>query len=109
MWNRLLREHTDIKGILVSLNRPPLRLFRGKGSHPGSTVGTRNKAIEARRKAGIALRAIHLEIAGGLLNLVLHRVSRHDFDITRNSLGCFIPHRYSMPGMRLEHHLHYFE
>ena len=48
------------------------------------------------------MRTIDAQMAGGLVELVLHRVGRHDLDVGVDNGGCLRARDDAMPRMRLE-------
>src|SRR6185295_17955952 len=62
----------------------------------------RNEAIQGRRLRGAALRAIDLQVAGRLVNLVLHRVERRDLDVSVDDLGRAVAGIQAVPRVGAE-------
>src|SRR5882672_9482824 len=100
--NRLLGEDADVHRVAVAADvRDPASL-RAALADAGAAVRLRNEAVERRRLAGIALRAIDAEVAALLVQLVFDGVGRVDLDVRLDHAGG-ISRRHPVPGVRLEH------
>ena len=92
---RALADHADIERIAVTA----LAAF-GEPPHPLATIGLRNEAIERGRLRGGALRAVDAQVAGGLVDFVLHEIERGDLDVGIDDARRIRPRLKAVPGMR---------
>jgi len=89
-----LADDADIQGVTVAA------LASGsQAPHPLAAVGLRDEAVQRRRLRGGALRAVHAQVAGGLVDLVLHEVKRGDLDIGVHDARRILTRLQAMPGV----------
>jgi len=93
--DRTFAEHADVERIAVAL------LGAGRQvADAAATQRARDEAVEARRLAAGALRAVDAQEAVHLVDLVLHEVERGDLDVRLHDLRRLRPRRDAVPGMR---------
>ena len=93
--------HTSI-GIAVADDARAAGALAAEGADAVRAQRARQEAVQRRTDVREALRAIDLQQAGGLVDLVLDRVGRHDLDVRGDDLRRLGAELDAVPGMRAE-------
>ncbi len=77
----------NIQRVTVTANAftPSSRLAEFSDRNAAESV--RNEAVGRGTHAGETLRPIHAKVSGGLIEFVLHRIRRNDFDVSIDHCG----------------------
>ena len=95
MIDRPLADYADVERIAIAA----LAVF-GETPHPLAAIGLRDEAVERGRLRGGALRAVDAQVAGRLVDFVLHEIERGDLDIGVDDARRVRPGLQAVPGMR---------
>ena len=79
-----------------------LRAGAAEGPDALAAVGLRNEPVQGRADVGELLRPVDLQVAGLLVELVLHRVGGHDLDERGHRARRIVADGDAVPGVRLE-------
>jgi len=105
--DELLGHDADVDGVAVPLDARASGALPCDGTHPLTAEGPWDEAVRSGAQAGELLRAIHLEMTGGLVNFILYRVVGHDLEVNVEDAFLFPENRcYAVPRVGLEVELH---
>jgi hypothetical protein len=107
-WPRLEQDLATRDGSVcqeADVERVAIPVRDGRAAHERigrdliATIRARDKSVQRRTEAREALRAIHHEVTGVLVDLVLHPVGRDNLDAGADDLGEALPRIDAVPGV----------